>query len=64
MAGALGARLGGARSYAARVVEDAAMGEGGAIADAGMIRQALRVYRVACAMNAAAIALVAFVTAR
>ena len=64
MAGALGARLGGARSYAARVVEDAAMGEGGAIADAGMIRQALRIYRVACAMNAAAIALVAFVTAR
>lgn len=56
MAGALGIRLGGRRSYAGQVVEDAAMGDGDATVGPATIRRALRLYAAACALNAAAVA--------
>ncbi len=55
MAGALGVLLGGARSYDGTVVEDFQMGFGEAEAGAATVRQALRVYRVACAINVSAV---------
>lgn len=62
MAGALGVRLGGPRVYAGRTVVDAAMGDGDA-ASAATIDRALAVYRLACGLNAGAIALAALFTA-
>ena len=56
MAGGLRVRLGGPRSYGGLAVEDRSMGEG-RLADAGTINRALRIYRVACGINATAIAL-------
>ena len=56
MAGALGIRLGGARRYGGRLVEDAAMGEGVAPVGAATVRRALQVYWMACAINVAAAA--------
>ena len=56
MAGALGITLGGARVYAGRTVEDATIGDGAAPADAAAIRRALRVYRLACGLQIAAVA--------
>ena len=58
MAGALGVRLGGPRAYAGQAVEDMAMGDGGAPSLA-TIGRALAVYRLACGLNAGAIALAA-----
>ncbi len=55
MAGALGVRLGGARSYGGTLVDDPAMGEGASTMRATTIRHALRVYRVACAINVSAV---------
>jgi adenosylcobinamide-phosphate synthase len=49
MAGALGLRLAGPRSYGGVVVEDAWMGDGRAAATADDVRRALRLYRVAYA---------------
>ena len=57
MAGALGIRLGGARVYAGRLVEDSAMGDGTRMVGAPTIRQALRVYRTACVLQIAVLAL-------
>ena len=54
MAGALAIRLGGPRTYAGTIVEDAEMGDG-AVADGAAIGRALRIYRAACGLNAAAI---------
>ena len=62
MAGALGVRLGGARSYGGTLVEDPAMGEGASSMGATTIRQALRVYRVACATNLIVVAMLAGLT--
>ena len=62
MAGALGIRLGGPRVYAGRLVADAAMGDG-ASADLAAITRALKLYRVACGLNALAIVAVALVIA-
>ncbi len=59
MAGALGIRLGGPRSYGGRLVIDAAMGEGTEAANGTTIRRALRLYRVACVLNIAAVGLAA-----
>lgn len=54
MAGALGIRLGGPRSYGGRLVEDATMGDGRG-ATPSDIRRALTLYRLACLLNAGAI---------
>ncbi len=61
MAGALGLRLGGARSYGGTMVAGATMGDGDAAVGAATIRRALQVYRVACAINVVVVAVVALV---
>ncbi len=53
MAGALGLRLAGPRTYGSVRVDDAWMGDGRACADAADIRRALRLYRRACAIGIA-----------
>ncbi|MDQ0315691.1 adenosylcobinamide-phosphate synthase CbiB [Amorphus orientalis] len=50
MAGALGLRLAGPRTYGDTVVDDAWMGDGRAAATSDDIRRALRIYRIACAI--------------
>ena len=57
MAGALGLRLAGPRVYGGVPVHDHWMGHGKARADAGDILRALRLYKVACGMQAGAVAL-------
>jgi len=57
MAGALGLRLAGPRTYDGVLVDDGWMGRGRADATSVDILAALRVYRVACAIEAGAIAL-------
>ncbi len=57
MAGALGLRLAGPRTYGGVRVEDAWMGDGTACADAGFIRLALSVYRLACGLQLAVVGL-------
>lgn len=59
MAGALGLRLAGPRRYGGDVVNDPWMGEGSADASAGDIRRALVLYRSACALQVAAVGLIA-----
>jgi len=56
MAGALGLALAGPRRYADRVVDDPWIGEGRARATAADMRRALKVYVVACAIEAGVIA--------
>jgi adenosylcobinamide-phosphate synthase len=60
VAGALGLRLAGPRVYDGVLVTDAWMGEGSTDADSRFIRRALKLYRVACLMQASAVALIAF----
>jgi adenosylcobinamide-phosphate synthase len=59
MAGALGIRLAGPRVYAGVPSATAWMGDGRPELSAGDIRQALAVYRTACLIQAAALALLA-----
>ena len=59
MAGALGLQLAGPRVYGAVLVEDAFMGDGRREADAADIRRALKLYRVACAVQFVVVALAA-----
>jgi adenosylcobinamide-phosphate synthase len=59
IAGALGLKLAGPRVYGETLIDDAFMGEGKREADAADIRRALRLYRVACVVEAAALAAVA-----
>jgi adenosylcobinamide-phosphate synthase len=59
MAGALGLKLAGPRVYGQTLADDAFMGEGRREADAADIRRALRLYRVACVVEAAALAALA-----
>ena len=59
MAGALGLSLGGPRVYAGQQVEDGTIGDGTRAADAGAIRHALKLYRVACGLEIAIVALAA-----
>jgi adenosylcobinamide-phosphate synthase len=59
MAGALGIRLGGPRTYAARRLDDAWIGEGRSDLAAADILRALQIYRRACAINFATLALIA-----
>ncbi|HTR16531.1 MAG TPA: adenosylcobinamide-phosphate synthase CbiB [Acetobacteraceae bacterium] len=55
MAGALGLRLNGPRVYGDARVEDAWMGDGRDNATAADVRRALRLYRLACAINLGAV---------
>ncbi len=61
MAGALGLRLAGPRRYGGVPVEDAWMGDGRAAATPDDIARALRLYRLACALQIAAIGLLALI---
>jgi adenosylcobinamide-phosphate synthase len=56
MAGALGLKLAGPRVYGETLVEDAFMGEGRRDAAPADIRRALRLYRLACLIEAIALA--------
>ena len=56
MAGALGLELAGPRVYGATLVDDAFMGEGKREATVGDIRRALGLYRLACVVEALALA--------
>ncbi len=56
MAGALGLRLAGPRVYGSTLVEDAFMGDGRREAASADIRRALRLYRTALGIEAAALA--------
>lgn len=51
MAGALGLKLAGPRVYVGVEVEDAFMGDGRREATAADIREALALYRLACAIQ-------------
>lgn len=62
MAGALGLRLAGPRVYGGVPVEDAWMGDGRAAATVADLRGALRLYRVACALQLGALAVLVGVT--
>nr|WP_284945879.1 adenosylcobinamide-phosphate synthase CbiB [Acidisoma sp. PAMC 29798] len=62
MAGALGLRLAGPRVYGETRVEDGWMGNGRAEATAADIRRALGLYRLACGVELAVIALAASVS--
>ena len=64
MAGALGLKLAGPRVYGNRLVDDAFMGDGRLNANRGDIRRALRLYRTACAVEAALAAAAAAATVR
>ncbi|WP_159998547.1 adenosylcobinamide-phosphate synthase CbiB [Roseomonas sp. 18066] len=55
MAGALGLRLAGPRVYGAERVDDHWMGDGRAGATAADLRRALRLYRLACAIQLGAV---------
>jgi adenosylcobinamide-phosphate synthase len=59
MAGALGLKLAGPRVYGETLVDDAFMGSGRREAGAAHIRQALRLYKRACAIQAATLAVAA-----
>ena len=61
MAGALGLQLNGPRVYGEILVDDAFMGSGRREANAADIRQALRLYKRACAIQALALAMAAAV---
>jgi adenosylcobinamide-phosphate synthase len=56
IAGALGLKLAGPRVYGETLVEDAFMGEGRRDAAPADIRRALRLYRLACLIEAIALA--------
>ena len=60
MAGALGLRLAGPRTYAGQFVEDAWMGDGTPDAEAHDVHRALGLYRKACALQIAATVILAF----
>lgn len=62
MAGALGIKLAGPRVYGGVKVDDHWMGEGRANLTAADIRAALRLYRVACAVQVTVVAILAVLT--
>ena len=61
MAGALGLRLAGPRVYGEAMVADVFMGDGRYAAGAADIRSALRLYRIACLLQAIAIGALALI---
>ena len=62
MAGALGLRLAGPRSYEGSIVDDHWMGDGRAEATCADIRRALTLYRMACLIQAGALSLLVIAT--
>jgi adenosylcobinamide-phosphate synthase len=62
MAGALRLKLGGRRIYSGAIVEDHWMGHGTGEVTPRDIRAALRLYRVACIIQAATVGALAAVT--
>ncbi len=64
MAGALGLKLAGPRVYGKTLVEDAFMGEGRRDAAPPDIRRALRLYRLACVIEALVLAVAAIIVQR
>jgi adenosylcobinamide-phosphate synthase len=63
MAGALGLKLAGPRVYGQTLVDDAFMGAGRREADGADIRRALRLYRLACTVEAVALAALVILSA-
>jgi adenosylcobinamide-phosphate synthase len=61
MAGALGLKLAGPRVYGEQRIDDGFMGDGRYEAGAADIRSALRLYRIACLLQAIAIGALAFI---
>ena len=61
MAGALGLKLAGPRVYGEAMAEDVFVGEGRYEACAADIRSALRLYRIACLVQAIAIGALALI---
>jgi adenosylcobinamide-phosphate synthase len=61
MAGALGLKLAGPRVYGEQQIDDAFIGEGRYAANAADIRDALRLYRLACILQAVAIGALALI---
>ncbi len=64
MAGALGLRLAGPRTYGTTSVDDGWMGDGRAGATRDDLRRALALYRTACAFSGAVLALLLPLIAR
>ena len=64
VAGALGLALAGPRVYGAELVSDAVMGDGRRDAGAADIRRALRLYRMACAVQFTVLAALAAIMSR
>ncbi len=64
VAGALGLALAGPRVYGAELVSDAVMGDGRRDAGAADIRRALRLYRMACAVQFTVLAALAAIVSR
>jgi adenosylcobinamide-phosphate synthase len=62
MAGALGIRLAGPRTYASERVDDAWMGDGRTEASVSDIRRALKLYQLACAIQIVVVAILAALT--
>jgi adenosylcobinamide-phosphate synthase len=63
MAGALGLKLSGPRSYHGALTEDDWIGEGQAEANSADIRRALALYKTACTVQVAVLGLLAFLIA-
>ncbi len=63
MAGALSLRLAGPRVYGGVLVDDVWMGDGRVAASAADIRRALRLYRMACVLQAGVVAVLALLVA-
>jgi adenosylcobinamide-phosphate synthase len=61
MAGALGLKLAGPRIYGEETIDDAFMGDGRYEANAADIRAGLRLYRIACLLQAGVIGALAWV---
>ncbi len=64
MAGALGLRLAGPRVYGETLVQDGWMGDGRAEATVTDLRRALALFRLACAVQMAAVAVLALLALR
>ena len=64
VAGALGLKLAGPRVYGTELVDDACMGDGRREAGTADIRRALKLYRLACAVQIAAVAALALAVGR
>jgi adenosylcobinamide-phosphate synthase len=62
MAGALGIKLAGPRAYGGVTVDDGFVGDGKEELSAADIRAAVKLYRLACALQGAAVGALALIT--